>query len=105
MPVYEVGEILKHTWLLRRTDSSSEILISGFILVIIWFSQAIRTARPPGTADCASVKGPPRSPNLVEGGTGSRSEDIHQPGFLPDKFESGAPNARHCRSLAGKANY
>ncbi len=29
---------------------------------------------------------------LVEGGTGSRSHEEHQPDVLPDKFESGTPN-------------
>lgn len=29
---------------------------------------------------------------LVEGGTGSRSEDFNQPDFCPDRFESGTPN-------------
>ena len=30
---------------------------------------------------------------LVRGGTGSRSESEEQPDFLPDRFESGTPNA------------
>jgi cysteine desulfurase / selenocysteine lyase len=29
---------------------------------------------------------------LMEGGTGSRSEDFQQPEFCPDRFESGTPN-------------
>ena len=29
---------------------------------------------------------------LIEGGTGSASESVHQPDFLPDRFESGTPN-------------
>ncbi len=29
---------------------------------------------------------------LMEGGTGSRSEDFNQPEFCPDRFESGTPN-------------
>lgn len=29
---------------------------------------------------------------LKEGGTGSLSEHVYQPGFMPDKFESGTPN-------------
>jgi cysteine desulfurase/selenocysteine lyase len=29
---------------------------------------------------------------LIEGGTGSRSEDFNQPEFCPDRFESGTPN-------------
>jgi len=30
---------------------------------------------------------------LIEGGTGSRSEEEYQPAFLPDRFESGTANA------------
>lgn len=30
--------------------------------------------------------------SFLQGGTGSRSEDMLQPSFLPDKFESGTPN-------------
>jgi len=30
---------------------------------------------------------------LILGGTGSRSEEEEQPGFMPDRFESGTPNA------------
>lgn len=37
---------------------------------------------------------------LVRGGTGSRSESEEQPGFLPDRFESGTPNGV---GLAGMA--
>jgi cysteine desulfurase / selenocysteine lyase len=29
---------------------------------------------------------------LMEGGTGSRSEDVLQPGYCPDRYESGTPN-------------
>jgi cysteine desulfurase family protein len=29
---------------------------------------------------------------LIEGGTGSRSEDLEQPEFCPDRYESGTPN-------------
>ncbi len=29
---------------------------------------------------------------LIEGGTGSRSEDFNQPEFCPDRYESGTPN-------------
>ena len=29
---------------------------------------------------------------LIEGGTGSLSEQIYQPDFMPDKLESGTPN-------------
>lgn len=31
-------------------------------------------------------------PSLIEGGTGSRSEELEQPEFCPDRYESGTPN-------------
>lgn len=37
---------------------------------------------------------------LVRGGTGSRSESDEQPGFLPDRYESGTPNAVGLAGLA-----
>lgn len=37
---------------------------------------------------------------LIEGGTGSRSEDFIQPEFCPDRFESGTPNLPGLAGLA-----
>jgi cysteine desulfurase / selenocysteine lyase len=37
---------------------------------------------------------------LIEGGTGSRSEDFNQPEFCPDRFESGTPNLPGLAGLA-----
>ncbi len=37
---------------------------------------------------------------LLRGGTGSRSESEEQPGFLPDRFESGTPNGVGLAGLA-----
>lgn len=37
---------------------------------------------------------------LLQGGTGSVSSDIRQPGFLPDRFESGTLNAHGIAGLA-----
>lgn len=37
---------------------------------------------------------------LIEGGTGSRSEDDHQPDFYPDALESGTPNSVGLAGLA-----
>lgn len=37
---------------------------------------------------------------LLEGGTGSRSEDLNQPDFCPDRFESGTPNLPALAGLA-----
>lgn len=44
-------------------------------------------------------------PPLIEGGTGSRSEDFHQPEFCPDRFESGTPNLLGLAGLASGMEY
>jgi len=47
---------------------------------------------PPGTG-CLYINPDINLPPLFKGGTGSGSESIEQPDFLPDKFESGTLNA------------
>ncbi len=47
---------------------------------------------PQGTGFLFVREGVPLVP-LIEGGTGSRSEDDHQPDFYPDCLESGTPNS------------
>jgi cysteine desulfurase / selenocysteine lyase len=46
---------------------------------------------PQGTGGLYVRKGLDLRP-LKRGGTGSRSEDLHQPGFMPDSLESGTQN-------------
>jgi cysteine desulfurase family protein len=46
-----------------------------------------------------------RLPPRVHGGTGSRSEHEVQPGFLPDKYEAGTPNAVGLAGLAAGARF
>ena len=57
---------------------------------------------PQGTGGFYVRKGPrgQRIPPLMRGGTGSASEFEEQPDFLPDKFESGTPNAIGLAGLA-----
>ncbi|WP_411678707.1 aminotransferase class V-fold PLP-dependent enzyme [Clostridium thailandense] len=43
--------------------------------------------------------------SFIEGGTGSLSESITQPNFLPDKFESGTLNAPGIAGLLAGINY
>ncbi|HHI97614.1 MAG TPA: aminotransferase class V-fold PLP-dependent enzyme [Thermodesulfatator atlanticus] len=42
---------------------------------------------------------------LKEGGTGSRSESLFQPEFLPDRFESGTPNLPGIAGLAAGIDF
>lgn len=54
---------------------------------------------PQGTGFLYVREGVPLMP-LVEGGTGSRSEDDHQPDFYPDALESGTQNSVGIAGLA-----
>lgn len=42
---------------------------------------------------------------LIEGGTGSKSSEEQQPGFLPDKYESGTPNTVGIAGLAAGVRF
>jgi cysteine desulfurase/selenocysteine lyase len=42
---------------------------------------------------------------LIEGGTGSRSEDLLQPDFCPDRYESGTPNLPGIAGLSAGIDY
>lgn len=46
-----------------------------------------------------------RLPPLIQGGTGSRSEQDVQPDFLPDKYEAGTPNIVGLAGLAASVRY
>jgi cysteine desulfurase / selenocysteine lyase len=43
--------------------------------------------------------------SLIEGGTGSRSEELEQPEFCPDRFESGTPNLPGLAGLSEGIGY
>ncbi|MEA4884510.1 MAG: aminotransferase class V-fold PLP-dependent enzyme [Clostridia bacterium] len=56
---------------------------------------------PPGTGGfIVNTKTAERFAPMVAGGTGSKSDDEHQPSFLPDKFEAGTPNTVGIAGLA-----
>jgi selenocysteine lyase/cysteine desulfurase len=42
---------------------------------------------------------------LIEGGTGSRSEDLTQPAYSPDRYESGTPNLPGIAGLEAGVDY
>jgi selenocysteine lyase/cysteine desulfurase len=54
---------------------------------------------PQGTGFLYVREGVPLAP-LIEGGTGSRSEEDHQPDFYPDALESGTQNSVGLAGLA-----
>ena len=48
------------------------------------------------------VKSPEELAPLVTGGTGSNSESVSQPEFMPDKFHSGTMNTPAIKALGGR---
>jgi cysteine desulfurase family protein len=98
LPVYEVGELLAGTDTLfcvdaAQTAGTEEINISELHCDYLAFTGHKGLLGPPGIGGlCLSERAAEITAPLVEGGTGSRSEDEHQPDFLPDKFESGTSN-------------
>jgi cysteine desulfurase family protein len=59
---------------------------------------------PQGTGGLYIKEGIELTP-LKQGGTGSRSESEEQPGFLPDKYESGTPNTVGIAGLGAGVRY
>jgi cysteine desulfurase family protein len=59
---------------------------------------------PQGTGGLVVADGSPLPP-LIQGGTGSRSQEERQPVFLPDRFESGTPNTPGLAGLGAAVEY
>ncbi len=106
LPVYEVGEILAGEDIFYAIDAAqtagSEILdFNALNCDYLAFTGHKGLLGPPGIGGfCISEKAAQATESLVEGGTGSRSEDENQPSFLPDKFESGTQNVPGIAGLA-----
>ena len=99
MPVREVGGIAYQKGVPLLVDSAQAggvipLNMEDDCIDLLAFTGHKSLYGPPGTGglifgnrvDEKSIR------PLVEGGTGSRSEDEIQPLFLPDRFESGTPN-------------
>ncbi|HZK24603.1 MAG TPA: aminotransferase class V-fold PLP-dependent enzyme [Oscillospiraceae bacterium] len=106
MPVYEIGEILAGTNTLYCVDAAQsagteEINFAELQCDYLAFTGHKGLLGPPGIGGlCLSERAAALTKPLVEGGTGSRSEEEQQPEFLPDKFESGTQNAPGIAGLA-----
>jgi cysteine desulfurase family protein len=98
LPVYETGEILAGTDTFYAVDAaqtagSEEVDFAALRCDYLAFTGHKGLLGPPGIGGmCISERAAEITEPLVEGGTGSRSEQERQPGFLPDKFESGTQN-------------
>ncbi len=96
MPVAEVGRIVRRKGILFMVDAaqSAGVLpgdVEGQNIDLLAFTGHKGLLGPQGTGGLYIRPGLDVRP-LVEGGTGSQSERVDQPDFMPDRFESGTPN-------------
>ena len=84
-----------------QTAGCIPIDVIGTGIDILCFTGHKSLMGPQGTGGFYMRKGiEERLPPLMHGGTGSASEFEEQPDFLPDRFESGTPNAIGLSGLA-----
>jgi len=106
LPVYEVGELLAGSDVFYAIDAaqtagSEQIDFQELRCDYLAFTGHKGLLGPPGIGGlCLSERATEQTAPLIEGGTGSRSEEEEQPPFLPDKFESGTQNVPGVAGLA-----
>ncbi|MBU0492696.1 MAG: aminotransferase class V-fold PLP-dependent enzyme [Chloroflexi bacterium] len=111
-PLREIGHIVQQTNALLLADVAQSAgsvpihLLDDGIDLLAWTGHK-GLLGPTGTGGL--ILGPRVDPDRIEplarGGTGSRSEEEHQPDFLPDKFEPGTGNAVGLAGLAASLAY
>jgi cysteine desulfurase family protein len=99
MPVSEVGNIARNRGIIFCVDAAQTagaipIDVEEMDIDLLAFTGHKSLFGPQGTGGLYIRKGLEKmvSP-IMSGGTGSRSEYEQQPDFMPDKYESGTPNA------------
>jgi cysteine desulfurase family protein len=100
MPVYEIGKMTSDRGdvLLcvdaAQTAGALPIDVTKMSIDLLAFTGHKSLYGPQGTGGLYVRKGlDQKIAPLMRGGTGSRSEFEDQPDFMPDKYESGTPNA------------
>lgn len=96
MPIDVVGEIAHRKGVLFMVDAAQTagvlpIDVQEHKIDILAFTGHKGLLGPQGTGGLYIRPGLEVS-SFIEGGTGSLSEQVYQPDFMPDKFESGTPN-------------
>jgi cysteine desulfurase family protein len=106
LPVCEVGTLLAGSDVLYAIDAaqtagSERLDFKALNCDYLAFTGHKGLLGPPGIGGLVlSERAAELTLPLVEGGTGSRSEEEEQPSFLPDKFESGTQNVPGIAGLA-----
>lgn len=100
LPVKEAGQIARNHDLLFLVDTAQTagvlpLDMEEACIDLLAFTGHKSLYGPMGTGGL--IIGPRIDPEELhpvrQGGTGSRSEEVVQPAFLPDRYESGTPNA------------
>ncbi|MEY8304786.1 aminotransferase class V-fold PLP-dependent enzyme [Anaerosalibacter bizertensis] len=109
MPIKEVGEIAKKKDIIYMVDGAQsagvyDIDVEDMNIDLLAFPGHKGLLGPQGTGglyirDGIFLK------ELKEGGTGSSSDSLYQPDIMPDKYESGTPNAPGIIGLGNGVNY
>ena len=96
MPIDAVGQIARRKGVLFMVDAAQTagvlpVDVEKQKIDILAFTGHKGLLGPQGTGGLYIRPGLNIS-SFIEGGTGSLSEQVYQPDFMPDKFESGTPN-------------
>jgi cysteine desulfurase family protein len=106
LPVCEIGELLIGSDVLYAIDAAQtagceRLNFKELNCDYLAFTGHKGLLGPPGTGGlCLSERAAGLTLPLVEGGTGSRSDEEAQPEILPDKYESGTQNVPGVAGLA-----
>ncbi|MCI8497701.1 MAG: aminotransferase class V-fold PLP-dependent enzyme, partial [Clostridiales bacterium] len=96
LPIREIGQLAKKRNLLFLVDAAQTAGIVPIDMQACGIDFLCMPGHkglygPMGTGMLITSKGP-QLKTIIEGGTGSISEDLMQPAFMPDRFESGTIN-------------
>ena len=98
MPVAEVAGIAREAGVFMVVDAAQtagavDIDLRALAVDALAFTGHKGLYGPPGTGGMVlSPRAAAEMAPLIQGGTGSRSDEEFQPRFVPDKFEPGTPN-------------
>lgn len=111
-PLAEVGTIAREHGIpflvdTAQTAGAVPLDMAAMQIDLLAFTGHKALLGPMGTGGLILAEGfdEARLEPLVRGGTGSNSEWEEQPSFLPDKFESGTPNAVGLAGLEASVNW
>jgi len=109
MPIAEIGKIARDRGIVFMVDSAQtagvlEVDVKKQCIDILTFTGHKGLFGPQGTGGIYVKPGLEINP-LKEGGTGSLSESLEQPDWMPDRLESGTPNTPGIAGLLAGVNY